>query len=55
MKTIRVYGNLNYWIDVKIENDQNIDTSIIIAMNTDLNRWNCDKYEPCDGDYSYAN
>lgn len=45
MKTIRVYGKFNYWIDVEIENDQNNDMAVIIAMTTNLDRWNCEEYE----------
>lgn len=45
VKTIRVYGKFNYWIDVEIENDQNDDMAIIIAMTTNLDRWNCEEYK----------
>jgi hypothetical protein len=45
MKTIRIYGRFNYWIDVEIENDECNDIAIIIAMTTDLEKWNCEEYK----------
>jgi len=44
VKIIRVYGKFNYWIDIEMEDDQNNDMAIIIAMTTNLDRWNCEEY-----------
>ena len=40
MKTIRVYGEANNWIDMEIEDNQSNDEAIILAMTTDLKQWN---------------
>lgn len=40
MKTIRVYGEANNWIDVEIEDNESGDVAIILAMSIDLKHWN---------------
>jgi hypothetical protein len=40
MKTIRVYGDANNWLDVEIEDNESGDAAIILAMTTDSKQWN---------------
>ena len=45
MKTYRVYRQVNYWVDVEVEDNETEDDAMDTAMNMDADQWDSEVFD----------